>query len=143
MSNLENHNPQVIRQISREVKILSTESLEGIKININEADITDLKAIIDGPGKSWVKCYWEIKTWFILAGTPYAGGQFRVKLSLPKDFPSNPPKAYFLTKIFHPNVASNGEICVNTLKKDWKPDLGIKHILLTIKCLLIVPNPGM
>jgi ubiquitin-conjugating enzyme E2 S len=30
---------------------------------------------------------------------------------------------------------------VNTLKKDWKPDLGIKHILLTIKCLLIVPNP--
>jgi ubiquitin-conjugating enzyme E2 S len=38
-------------------------------------------------------------------------------------------------------VASNGEICVNTLKKDWKPDLGIKHILLTIKCLLIVPNP--
>lgn len=41
----------------------------------------------------------------------------------------------------HPNVASNGEICVNTLKKDWKPELGIKHILLTVKCLLIVPNP--
>lgn len=37
-------------------------------------------------------------------------------------------------------MAANGEICVNTLKKDWKPDLGIKHILLTIKCLLIVPN---
>lgn len=125
MSNLENHNPQVIRQISKEVKSLSTEQLEGIKININEADLTDIQAIIDGP-----------------AGTPYAGGQFRVKLTLPKDFPSNPPKAYFLTKIFHPNVASNGEICVNTLKKDWKPDLGIKHILLTIKCLLIVPNPG-
>jgi ubiquitin-conjugating enzyme E2 S len=93
------------------------------------------------------------------AGTPYAGGQFRVRLTLPKDFPTNPPKAYFLTKIFHPNVASNGEICVNTLKKDWKSDLGIKHVLLvsfvvtfssstltvnpfqTIKCLLIVPNP--
>lgn len=65
-----------------------------------------------------------------LAGTPYVGGTFRVKLTLPKDFPLSPPKAYFLTKIFHPNVASNGEICVNTLKKDWKPDLGIKHILL-------------
>jgi ubiquitin-conjugating enzyme E2 S len=65
-----------------------------------------------------------------------------VKLTLPKDFPQSPPKAFFITKIFHPNVASNGEICVNTLKKDWKPDLGIKHILLTIKCLLIVPNPG-
>ena len=48
---------------------------------------------------------------------------------------------FFLTKIFHPNVSSRGEICVNTLKKDWKSDLGLKHILLTIKCLLIVPNP--
>jgi len=36
------------------------------------------------------------------------------------------PKGYFLTKIFHPNVGQQGEICVNTLKKDWKPDLGIK-----------------
>jgi len=53
-----------------------------------------------------------------------------VKLVLGKDFPQGPPKAYFLTKIFHPNVAKNGEICVNTLKKDWKPDLGIQHILL-------------
>lgn len=50
MSNLENHNPQVIRQISKEVKTLSTESLEGIKININEADLTDIQALIDGPG---------------------------------------------------------------------------------------------
>lgn len=64
------------------------------------------------------------------AGTPYTGGAFRVKLILGKEFPQGPPKAYFLTKIFHPNVATNGEICVNTLKKDWKPDLGIKHILL-------------
>lgn len=67
---------------------------------------------------------------YFLAGTPYAAGFFRVKLVLGKDFPQTPPKAYFLTKIFHPNVATNGEICVNTLKKDWKPDLGIKHILL-------------
>lgn len=29
---------------------------------------------------------------------------------------------------------------MNTLKKDWKQDLGIKHILLVIKCLLIAPN---
>jgi ubiquitin-conjugating enzyme E2 S len=30
---------------------------------------------------------------------------------------------------------------VNTLKKDWKSELGLRHVLLTIKCLLIVPNP--
>lgn len=67
---------------------------------------------------------------YCTAGTPYAGGRFNVKLVLGKDFPHTPPKAYFLTKIFHPNVASSGEICVNTLKRDWKQDLGIKHILL-------------
>lgn len=66
----------------------------------------------------------------MLAGTPYAHGHFRVKLVLGKDFPSGPPKGFFLTKIFHPNVSQQGEICVNTLKKDWKPDLGIKHIFL-------------
>ena len=102
---------------------MQTNQLEGIKVQINEADLTDIQATISGP-----------------SSTPYHGGSFRVKLALSKDFPSTPPKAYFLTKIFHPNVSASGEICVNTLKRDWKPDLGIKHILLTIKCLLIAPN---
>jgi ubiquitin-conjugating enzyme E2 S len=39
-------------------------------------------------------------------------------------------KGFFETKIFHPNVSSLGEICVNTLKKDWQPKLGIRHVLL-------------
>ena len=46
-----------------------------------------------------------------------------------------------LTKIFHPNVSKQGEICVNTLKKDWNPDYGVKHVLCVIRCLLIEPNP--
>ena len=72
---------------------------------------------------------------FLTAGTPYAGGLFRMKLVLSKNFPSEPPKGFFLTKIFHPNVASNGEICVNTLKKDWTVDMGIKQVLLvSIEC---------
>jgi ubiquitin-conjugating enzyme E2 S len=51
MSNLENHNPQVIRQISKEVKNLSNETLEGIKISVNESNLTDIQAVIDGPGE--------------------------------------------------------------------------------------------
>ena len=30
---------------------------------------------------------------------------------------------------------------MNTLKKDWKSSYGIGHILVTVKCLLIYPNP--
>lgn len=123
ISNVENLSPQIIRRVAKEVNELANEPPEGIRVIINEQDITDIQAVIEGP-----------------AGTPYSGGFFKVKLALGKDFPQGPPKAFFLTKIFHPNVAKNGEICVNTLKKDWKSDLGIKHILLTVKCLLIVPN---
>jgi len=79
--------------------------------------------------------------WCGLDGTPFEGGVWKIKLTLDADFPSVPPKGFFITKIFHPNVSAKGEICVNTLKKDWKPELGIRHVLLTIKCLLIHPNP--
>lgn len=63
-------------------------------------------------------------------GTPFAGGVFRMRLVLGKDFPAAPPKGYFLTKIFHPNVGHKGEICVNVLKRDWKAELGLRHVLL-------------
>lgn len=93
-------------------------------------------------------------------GTPYAGGYFKVRFSFTSEFPAAPPKCqsallipdansrgqtfalgWFATKIFHPNVSSAGEICVNTLKKDWQSSYGIGHILVTVKCLLIYPNP--
>lgn len=48
---------------------------------------------------------------------------------------------FFLTKIFHPNVSAAGEICVNVLKRDWAPDLGLRHVFTVIRCLLIEPNP--
>jgi ubiquitin-conjugating enzyme E2 S len=61
---------------------------------------------------------------------------------LDSEFPRVAPKGYFLTKIFHPNVAANGDICVNTLKKDWDPaKWSLGHILGVIRCLLIIPFP--
>jgi hypothetical protein len=56
---------------------------------------------------------------------------------------ARPPEraGYFLTKIFHPNVAKGGEICVNVLKRDWARDLGLRHVLLVVRCLLVEPFP--
>lgn len=56
MSNLENHNPQVIRQVSKEMKKLTTELIEGIKISVNESNLTDIQATIDGPGEFNDEC---------------------------------------------------------------------------------------
>lgn len=82
---------------------------------------------------------------FDLAGpvdTPFVGGSFRFKLQFGADYPNSPPKGWFLTRIFHPNVAwQSGEICVSTLKRDWSKTLGLRHVLISIRCLLIEPNP--
>lgn len=48
---------------------------------------------------------------------------------------------FFITKIFHPNISKQGEICVNVLKKAWTPETGIRFVLMVIRCLLIQPFP--
>ncbi|KAK9237397.1 ubiquitin-conjugating enzyme/RWD-like protein [Lipomyces kononenkoae] len=76
------------------------------------------------------------------ASTPYSEGAWKLTLKLPAEYPHSPPKAFFETKIFHPNVAaSTGEVCVDTLKRDWSPNVDLRHVLLVIRCLLIEPNP--
>lgn len=39
-------------------------------------------------------------------------------------------KGTMMTKIFHPNVSKSGEICVDTLKKAWKREYGVGHVLV-------------
>jgi len=96
-----------------------------VLLQYDEDNLSVIDAKIDGP-----------------VGTPFTEGEFRVRLNLPGDYPASPPKGFFLTKIFHPNVApASGEICVNTLKRDWNSTLGIQHVLQVIRCLLIQPNP--
>ncbi|KAI8806440.1 ubiquitin-conjugating enzyme E2 S-B [Cladochytrium replicatum] len=145
MSSNENLNPAVLRRLIAELQGLQNDPPEGIQVILNEANVLDVQAWILGPGKDrYIGTGATLPNFDLLIltdGTPYEKGCFKVKLVLGSDFPASPPKGYFLTTIFHPNVAKDGEICVNTLKRDWKSNFGITHILLTIKCLLIVPNP--
>lgn len=113
-----------MRRLMREIGELKKSPPEGIRVQTSEDSLLDVTGIIQGPD-----------------GTPYAGGYFKVKFKFTEEFPTAPPKCRFMTKIFHPNVSASGDICVNTLKKDWKSSYGICHILVTVKCLLIYPNP--
>lgn len=124
MATNENLPPNVIRQLVKELKNLDQSPPEGIRVIVNDDDFTSISADIEGPG-----------------GTPYENGIFRMKLVLSRDFPQSPPKGFFVTKIYHPNISSSGEICVNTLKKDWNPTHGLRHVLLVVRCLLIEPFP--
>ncbi|EOA35763.1 hypothetical protein CARUB_v10020996mg, partial [Capsella rubella] len=73
--------------------------------------------------------------------SPYSGGVFLVTIHFPPDYPFKPPKVAFRTKVFHPNVNSNGSICLDILKEQWSPALTISKVLLSICSLLTDPNP--
>eukprot|EP00996_Jenningsia_fusiforme_P004773 NODE_5639_length_653_cov_97.708609_g5255_i0.p2 GENE.NODE_5639_length_653_cov_97.708609_g5255_i0~~NODE_5639_length_653_cov_97.708609_g5255_i0.p2 ORF type:complete len:166 (-),score=52.14 NODE_5639_length_653_cov_97.708609_g5255_i0:155-601(-) len=91
---------------------------------INDGDMFNWKATIMGPEDS-----------------AYAGGLFFLNIHFPTDYPFKPPKVQFATKIFHPNVNSNGGICLDILKDQWSPALTIAKVLLSICSLLTDPNP--
>ncbi|KAG2277460.1 hypothetical protein Bca4012_042225 [Brassica carinata] len=77
--------------------------------------------------------------------SPYSGGIFILTIHFPPDYPFKPPKAVFRTKVFHPNVNSNGiicfHICHDVLKERWSPALTISKLLVSICSLLRDPNP--
>jgi ubiquitin-conjugating enzyme (huntingtin interacting protein 2) len=92
---------------------------------IDEKNNRHLKGTIQGP-----------------EGTPYEGGVWEIDIDIPKQYPFEPPKMKFITKIWHPNISSQtGAICLDILKDQWSPALTIKTALLSLQALLCSPEP--
>ena len=48
--------------------------------------------------------------------SPYAGGVYFLTIEFPSDYPFKAPKVKFTTRIYHPNINKNGDICIDILK---------------------------
>ena len=66
--------------------------------------------------------------------SPYSGGVFFLAIHFPTDYPFKPPKVNFTTRIYHPNINSNGSICLDILRDQWSPALTISKGTLYCPC---------
>ena len=87
-------NDRVTIKLTKELKNIENNNIPNISANLINNNILQWNATILGP-----------------IGTPYEGGVFNLNISIPKLYPFENPKIIFTTKIYHPNIDSNGNIC--------------------------------
>eukprot|EP01103_Thecamoeba_quadrilineata_P017311 TRINITY_DN6082_c0_g1_i1.p1 TRINITY_DN6082_c0_g1~~TRINITY_DN6082_c0_g1_i1.p1 ORF type:complete len:148 (+),score=9.94 TRINITY_DN6082_c0_g1_i1:47-490(+) len=113
-----------LKRINKELQDLGRDPPSTCSAGPKGEDLFQWSATIMGPGDS-----------------PYSGGVFFLNITFPTDYPFKPPKINFTTRIYHPNINSNGSICLDILKDQWSPALTISKVLLSICSLLTDPNP--
>ncbi|KAG9053287.1 hypothetical protein FS842_008399 [Serendipita sp. 407] len=113
-----------MKRIQREIMDLRKEDMGDIKLTPSERSMYEWNATIPGP-----------------AGSPYEGGQFQAVIHLANDYPFSAPKVLFTTPIYHPNVSSQGQICIDILKTAWSPALSLFKVMLSLSSLMTDPNP--
>ncbi|KAK8601942.1 hypothetical protein V6N12_051764 [Hibiscus sabdariffa] len=74
-------------------------------------------------------------------GTPYQGGIFFLDITFPSDYPFQPPKVVFKTRIYHCNVDAAGNLSLDILKDSWSPALTITKVLTAIRAIFTDPDP--
>lgn len=78
----------------------------------------------------------------------YKHGRFEFTFKFPKSYPFDPPKVkcsqvvrlLLNLQIFHPNIDTEGNVCLNILREDWKPVLNINSIIYGLQFLFLEPN---
>jgi ubiquitin-conjugating enzyme E2 M len=72
----------------------------------------------------------------------WKGAKYKFTVTVSPNYPHEPPKCHCETQIYHPNIDLQGNVCLNILRADWKPVLGINAVILGLIFLFIEPNPN-
>mmetsp|Transcript_36404 Transcript_36404/g.48038 ORF Transcript_36404/g.48038 Transcript_36404/m.48038 type:complete len:196 (+) Transcript_36404:44-631(+) len=114
-----------LARVRKELAECDRDTTSGVGAAPKGDSLTELTGTITGPDS-----------------TPYEGGHFVIDIEIPQQYPFEPPKMRFVTKIWHPNISSQtGAICLDILKDQWSPALTIKTALLSLQALLCSPEP--
>ncbi|XP_078153270.1 NEDD8-conjugating enzyme Ubc12-like isoform X1 [Carex rostrata] len=70
----------------------------------------------------------------------YFGGMFTFTFQVSPSYPHEPPKVKCKTKVYHPNIDLEGNVCLNILREDWKPVLSINTVIYGLNLLFSQPN---
>ncbi|GAO48141.1 hypothetical protein G7K_2323-t1 [Saitoella complicata NRRL Y-17804] len=106
-----------LKRINKELADLGRDPPSSCSAGPIGDDLFHWQATIMGPGDS-----------------PYSGGVFFLAIHFPTDYPFKPPKVNFTTRIYHPNINSNGSICLDILRDQWSPALTISKGMSCILC---------
>lgn len=125
------------KHLQNQFKRIQSEPVEGIFVELgNDDNLYEWKVYIEGPKDTF-----------------YEGGIFPLVMKFPTDYPMSPPTVMFTCDFWHPNVYSDGKVCISILHppghdemsgelaaERWLPTQTVTTILLSITSLLNSPN---
>lgn len=114
-----------MRRIRKEIECLDKDPNPYLAINPSKESLYKWKASVMGP-----------------ENTPYYGGVFHLDIQIPERYPFEPPKLYFKTRIYHPNIDWNtGFVSLELLGRGWSPAIDIKSALEMVRIIMEEPDP--
>jgi len=122
--------------LQNQFKKIQSEPVEGIAVELKDDNLFEWRVFIEGPKETF-----------------YDGGVFQLSMKFPNDYPMSPPTVAFASDFWHPNVYTDGKVCISILHppgvdemsgelpgERWLPTQTVTTILLSIISLLSAPN---
>ncbi|QRV86603.1 ubiquitin-conjugating enzyme [Ceratobasidium sp. AG-Ba] len=113
-----------LRRVQKDLKEIQENPIHGLTVETGEDNILVWNCAIKAEDES-----------------PYKKGTFKYKVEIPDEYPFKPPKVTFSTKIYHPGINEEGQICLPVLRDQWKPTQTMRSVLDTISDKVNNPSP--